>query len=117
MMELQRFFYKLTKDIFLVEVSGEESYGFPETAWNQFLNRYGSNPKQEGKRISGSDSIDKEAFYRFVEERKVMKRRNTKAADLMQSLSNAMSDRAVSTYKDEYLSDVARRVRDVEEAL
>jgi hypothetical protein len=116
-MEYLKVLYKRVSDQFLVEVSEEESYGFPETAWDQFLNRYGTNPKHDGKRLSGSDSVDKEAFYRFVEERKTIKRRNVKAADLMQKLSNAMSDRSVSVYKDEYISDVARRVHDTEEVL
>ncbi|MEH7249147.1 hypothetical protein V7114_20520 [Neobacillus niacini] len=116
-MELQSVFYKLRSDVFLVEVNEDESYGFNEISWNQFLNRYGTNPKPDGKRLSGSDSVDKEAFYRFVEERKVLKRWNVEAADLMQKLSNAMSDRSVSPYKEEYISDVARRVHDTEEVL
>lgn len=116
-MELLNVIYKLTSDVFLVEVSNDESYGFSESAWCQFLNRYGSNPKHEGKRLFGTDSVDKEAFYSFVEERKVLQRQNSKAADLMQKLSNAMSDRSVPSYKDEYISDVARRVHDTERAL
>lgn len=116
-MELLRVFYKLTSEFFLVEVSEDESYGFSETSWNHFLNQYGSNPKHDGKRLSGTDSVDKEAFYRFVEERKLLQRRNARAGDLMQRLSNAMSDGSVPGHKDDYISDVARRVSETEIAL
>ena len=36
---------------------------FSEDIWNGFLNKYSTNPISNGKRISGTDQVDKKALY------------------------------------------------------
>jgi hypothetical protein len=65
-MELRKVTYsRRENDTFKVESEGEVNY-FTSDAWNDFLNQHGTNPKQEGKRMSGSDSVNKEAFQKLI---------------------------------------------------
>jgi hypothetical protein len=36
------------------------------TSGTVFLDQHGTNPKHEGKRLSGSDSVNKEAFKELL---------------------------------------------------
>lgn len=59
--------------------SNLKKYLFTETVWNRFLDEHGTNPKldesEEGRRLSGSDSVSQEAFEELVEY--VNKNKNT----------------------------------------
>lgn len=48
--------YSLKGDTFNVKVQ-EEEYSFSEEVWNNFLDAHGTNPKPNGKRLSGTDQI------------------------------------------------------------
>lgn len=64
-MNTQKVFYSLKNDLFKVESDGEVNF-FSAEAWNAFLDKHGTNPKQNGKRLSGSDSVSQEAFQHLL---------------------------------------------------
>lgn len=46
---------------------GMEKHLFSEDTWNQFLDAHGTNMKTSGKRLSGTDQVDKAAFEQLLE--------------------------------------------------
>lgn len=58
--------YSLRNNAFKVEAQNQ-TYNFPERVWNDFLDEHGTNLKSDGKRLSGTDQIDKATFERLLE--------------------------------------------------
>lgn len=64
-MVLDRVFYSRKGTVFHVE-SGNNKYIVANDEWDAFLDQYGTNPKSDGKRIAGSDSVDRVALTTFL---------------------------------------------------
>jgi hypothetical protein len=63
----KKVFYSRKGDVFEVQFD-DKKITVHEDKWNSFLDQHSTNLKHEGKRLSGSDSVDEKALKAFIDQ-------------------------------------------------
>ena len=66
-MKYRKVFFSRKGDVFEVQFD-EQKINVVANQWDSFLDQYGTNLKNKGKRIAGSDSVDEIALKIFIDQ-------------------------------------------------